>query len=235
MKIKWSFGVHGVVIFFDKLHHFSFLFLGAPYPPFDLTFSSDCKNRNATLTWVTGKSNNASITHFLIEGKSTDADDFWKVIANVTNPISTSYPLVNMTGLYKMAFRIRAVNRFGPSRPSKPTSSFCPPNATGMQFLRNFNEILINLFLIYCCFAEALAQVLRGARVSYYLLCSPRDSLDPRALLFTEGEKSSGEPRTKCLLIGVREEQSKASLIGAFMLARGVSRRRKVQIAKSWL
>ncbi|XP_068715034.1 hemicentin-1-like [Montipora foliosa] len=104
---------------------------GAPYPPFNLTFSSDCKSQNRTLTWVTGKLNNASITHFLIEGKSTDADDFWKVIANVTNPIATSYPLVNMTGFYKMAFRIRAVNRFGPSRPSKPTSSFCPTNATG--------------------------------------------------------------------------------------------------------
>ena len=33
------------------------------------------------------------------------------------------------------------------------------------------------------------------------------------------------------LLVGFREEQSKASLIGAFMLPRGVSRRRKVQIA----
>ena len=41
-------------------------------------------------------------------------------------------------------------------------------------------------------------------------------NLDPRALLLTEGEKSS-------------VEQSKASLIGAFMLARGVSGRRNVQ------
>ena len=40
-----------------------------------------------------------------------------------------------------------------------------------------------------------------------------------------------GNPETNSLLIGFREEQSKASLIGAFMLARGVSRRRKVQIA----
>ena len=36
-----------------------------------------------------------------------------------------------------------------------------------------------------------------------------------------------GNPETKCLLIGFREEQSKASLIGAFMLEQGVSRRRK--------
>ena len=61
-------------------------------------------------------------------------------------------------------------------------------------------------------------------------------NLDSRALLLTEREKSSGEPYiTKCLLIGFREEQSKASLIGAFMLARGVSRRRKVPIASFWL
>ena len=44
-----------------------------------------------------------------------------------------------------------------------------------------------------------------------------------------------GNPETNCLLIGFREEQSTASLIGAFMLARGVSRRRKVQIADFWL
>ena len=47
--------------------------------------------------------------------------------------------------------------------------------------------------------------------------------------------RALGNPETKCLLIGFREEQSKASLIGAFMLARGVSRRRKAQIANFWL
>ena len=36
---------------------------------------------------------------------------------------------------------------------------------------------------------------------------------------------------TNCLLIGFREEQSKASVISAYMLAREVSKRRKVQIA----
>ena len=49
----------------------------------------------------------------------------------------------------------------------------------------------------------------------------------PRAL----EERALGNPKTKCLLIGFHEEQSKASLIGAFMVARGVSRRRTVQIA----
>ena len=39
----------------------------------------------------------------------------------------------------------------------------------------------------------------------------------------------------RALLIGYREEQSKACLIGAFMLAREVSRSRNVQIASAWL
>ena len=43
-------------------------------------------------------------------------------------------------------------------------------------------------------------------------------NLDPRALLLTERERRAmGNPETKCLLIGFREEQSKASLNGAFM------------------
>ena len=48
-------------------------------------------------------------------------------------------------------------------------------------------------------------------------------NLDPRALLLTEGEKI------------FFEEQSKAPLIGAFVLLQGVSRRHKVQIASFWL
>ena len=38
------------------------------------------------------------------------------------------------------------------------------------------------------------------------------------------------ELETRCRLIGFREEQCKASLIGAFVLARGVSSHHKVQI-----
>ena len=45
----------------------------------------------------------------------------------------------------------------------------------------------------------------------------------------------AGNPETKCLLIGFHEEQSKASLIGAVILARGVSRCRKVQMVNLWL
>ncbi|XP_068715039.1 fibronectin type III domain-containing protein-like isoform X4 [Montipora foliosa] len=102
---------------------------GAPYPPYNLKLSSDCQNRNTTLTWVTGESNQAPITHFLVERKSTHPHDAWQVIANVTKPNATSYALVKMAGNADLAFRGRAVNGFGPSRPSKPTSSVCRTDA----------------------------------------------------------------------------------------------------------
>ena len=57
----------------------------------------------------------------------------------------------------------------------------------------------------------------------------------PELFSWLSERRALGNPETKCLLIGFREEQSKASLIGAFMLARGVSRRRKVPIAGFWL
>ncbi|XP_068713129.1 fibronectin type III domain-containing protein-like [Montipora foliosa] len=108
---------------------------GAPYPPYNLKLSSDCQNRNTTLTWVTGESNQAPITHFLVERKSThpDHDDFWQVIASVTKPNATSYALVKMAGDADLAFRVRAVNGFGSSRPSKPTSSVCRTGAAGSR------------------------------------------------------------------------------------------------------
>ena len=57
----------------------------------------------------------------------------------------------------------------------------------------------------------------------------------PELFSWPRERRALGNPETKCLLIGFREEQSKASLIGAFMLARGVSRRSKVQITNLWL
>ena len=46
-------------------------------------------------------------------------------------------------------------------------------------------------------------------------------SISTPELFFRLRERRAlGIPEIKCLLIGFREEQSKASLIGAFMLAR---------------
>ena len=58
-----------------------------------------------------------------------------------------------------------------------------------------------------------------------------RPNLSPELFSWLREKRALGNPETDCLLIGFREEQSKESPIGAFMLARGVSRRRKVQIA----
>ena len=67
-------------------------------------------------------------------------------------------------------------------------------------------------------------------------LCSLHKAIStPELLSWLMKRRTLGNPETKCLLIGFREEQSKASLIGAFMLARGVSRRRNVQISNLWL
>ena len=105
--------------------------LGAPYPPTNLELSTDCLNRSTTLKWVTGASNNATITHFLIERLSDHANDVWRLIANVTNSNTTSVAL-NLTGWATLYFRVRAVNRFGPSRASLPTTSLCRTEQGGM-------------------------------------------------------------------------------------------------------
>ena len=92
-------------------------------------------------------------------------------------------------------------------------------------------QIPINGCVLYLWHAHAQKRKLSRKKKLSRLVAN----LDPRTLLLTEGEMSSGNPETKCLLIGFWEEQSKASLIDTFMLARGVSRRRKVQIANFWL
>ena len=105
-------------------------FVGAPNPPTNLQITN-CYNRTTTLTWITGAPNNASITHFLVEQKSEYPDDVYRVIANVTNPNATSV-MLNLTGWARLHFRMRAVNRFGPSRASLPTTQLCETKVGGM-------------------------------------------------------------------------------------------------------
>ena len=63
----------------------------------------------------------------------------------------------------------------------------------------------------------------------------PRSISTPELFSWLRERRALGNPETKCLPIGFREEQWTASLIGAFVLARGVSRRCKVQIGNCWL
>ena len=72
--------------------------------------------------------------------------------------------------------------------------------------------------------------------VSEWVIESVSHSIStPELFSCLKERKALGNPQTKCLLIGLREEQSKASLIGVFLLTRGVNRRRKVQMANFWL
>lgn len=108
---------------------------GVPYPPTKLELLSDCFNRTTTLKWITGAANNASITHFLIEQESSYEPNVFRFLANVTNPNATSVSL-NLTGWAELRFRMRAVNRFGPSRPSLPTVQKCVTKEGGMLTLQ---------------------------------------------------------------------------------------------------
>ena len=85
---------------------------------------TNCFKRTTTLSWVTGAANNASITQFIIEQESSYEPNVFYNIQNVTNPKATSFTF-NLTGWTTLRFRMRAVNRFGPSRASVATTEVC--------------------------------------------------------------------------------------------------------------
>ena len=85
---------------------------------------TNCFKRTTTLSWVTGAANNASITQFIIEQESSYEPNVFYIIQNVTNPNATSFTF-NLTGWATLRFRMRAVNRFGPSRASVATTEVC--------------------------------------------------------------------------------------------------------------
>ena len=80
---------------------------------------------------------------------------------------------------------------------------------------------LSNLVFLFC-----FVRMINRHASSIFFKIYNSVNVDPRAL----ERRALGNPETKCLLIGFHEDQSKASLIGAFMLARGVSKRHKFQI-----
>ena len=121
-----------------KIFHFplNLIFIGVPYPPTNLAIT-DCFNRIATLSWVTGAANNASITQFTIEQESTYEPNVFYIIENVTNPSTTSFTF-NLTGWATLRFRMRAVNRFGPSRASVATTEVCRTDV-GRKYIFGFS------------------------------------------------------------------------------------------------
>ena len=102
---------------------------------------SNCLKRTTTLSWVTGAANNASITQFIIEQESSYEPNVFYNIQNVTNPNATSFTL-NLTGWATLRFRMRAVNRFGPSHPSVATSKVCRTDV-GREYTFSFLTVTL--------------------------------------------------------------------------------------------
>ena len=124
-------------------NHFFFrlnlIFIGAPpYPPTNLAITN-CFNRTTTLSWVNGAAKDGSITKFIIEQESSYEPNVFYSIENVTNPNATSFTF-NLTGWATLRFRLRAVNRFGPSRPSVATSKFCRTDV-GREYTFGFSTV----------------------------------------------------------------------------------------------
>ena len=112
---------------------FIFFPSGVPFPPTNLKINEEtCINRTTVLKWTTTASNDAPILHFLIEQESNHEPDVFIFLHNVTNPNATSVVL-NLTGWSTLRFRMRAVNSFGPSRPSLPTGAgICKTSQSGV-------------------------------------------------------------------------------------------------------
>ncbi|XP_022804608.1 fibronectin type III domain-containing protein-like [Stylophora pistillata] len=92
-----------------------------PFPPTNLKINEKtCINRTTVLEWTTVSSDDAPILHFLIEQESNHEPDVFYLLYNETNPNATSV-ILNLTGWSTLRFRMRAVNSFGPSRPSFST------------------------------------------------------------------------------------------------------------------
>ena len=93
-------------------------------------------------------------------------------------------------------------------------------------------EIRIGDKLLICsCWFLYGKGVVARIRLCEGAFCTWTDAIStPELFSWMRERRALGNPETKCLLIGFRKEQSNASLIGVFMLARGVSRRRKVQV-----
>ncbi|XP_078342486.1 fibronectin type III domain-containing protein-like isoform X2 [Oculina patagonica] len=97
--------------------------LTVPFPPTDVKIS-DCSDRTAKLSWTPVPSNDAPITHYLIEQQSDGIPVVFKLLLNVTNPSTTSVTL-NLTRGSVLRFRVKAVNSVGASRPSLTVETTC--------------------------------------------------------------------------------------------------------------
>ena len=111
---------YGIYVFFFLI------FLDVPFSPSNVTIS-DCSNWTVKISWVPDPSNDASITHYLIEQESNGNPVVFRLLHNVTSPNTRSVAL-NLTRGSVQRFRVKAVNSVGASRPSLIVETICKRN-----------------------------------------------------------------------------------------------------------
>ena len=85
------------------------------------------------------------------------------IIQNVTNPNATSFTF-NLTGWATLRFRMRAVNRFGPSRASVTTTKVCQTDV-GSEYIFGCQFYFTN--------AETINDIFLGQRSCHYATLIP--------------------------------------------------------------
>lgn len=128
-----------ITVFLIILSHIYVPFLAVPLPPINLK-ASDCKDWTAKLSWVADPSNNASITHYLIEQESSENPVIFISLLTVTNPNTTSVFLKLSKGSVPR-FRVKAVNNIGASRPSLTVETSCKNNEAKVGTYMYFTKI----------------------------------------------------------------------------------------------
>ena len=101
----------------------SFSFLAVPFPPTDVKIS-DCSDWTAKLSWLPDPSDDASVTHYLIEQESDGNPVVFRLLHNVTD-LNTRSVVLNLTRGSVLRFHVKAVNSIGASRPSLTVETTC--------------------------------------------------------------------------------------------------------------
>jgi len=130
------------------LCHIYVPFLAVPLPPINLK-ASDCKDWTAKLSWVADPSNNASITHYLIEQESSQNPVIFISLLTVTNPDTTSV-FLKLSKESVPRFRVKAVNNIGASRPSLTVETSCKSNKAKVGTYMYFTKIPWKLKTAFC-------------------------------------------------------------------------------------
>ncbi|KAM4874310.1 neuronal cell adhesion molecule isoform 13-T15 [Thomomys bottae] len=93
-----------------------------PKPPIDLELTNQL-DKSVQLSWTPGDDNNSPITKFIIEYEDTMHEaGLWHRQAEVSGTQTTAQ--LNLSPYVNYAFRVTAVNNYGPSLPSKASAQY---------------------------------------------------------------------------------------------------------------